>query len=1103
MSLSEDNIFSIIKSYFDTYGCSEIQKKSYETLIHSTLNRIVNEEPVIEIPQKNDQKYIVRFSDLTVDRPHILEENRNINYLIPTEARLRDLTYDAPISVNISEQLIDKNGKVIDGLTHNKITIGRIPIMLQTSKCNLFNKTPQELIKAGEDKYDNGGYFIIRGKERVLVSQERISYDVIHVFQQKKNSKYDYISEIRSMSEETGHSVLVQAKIYETGRLVYSLPYITQDIPVGIVFKSLGVDLSELQKLIPEKYYKSIYQESYFISSEEEGLDYIGKFAMHVIPKEKRVAYATQMLENELFPHLGIITSKRDRAMFLMLMLDKLIKTVEGEREPDDRDHVSNKRCETAGILIGDIFRSLYKRFVRSLAPHLQKRREIIIAISRNNTQITQGFRHCFATGNWGMQKQSYFRTGVSQVLSRLTYSATISHLRRLVIPIGKEGKNTDIRQVHNSQYGFVCPTETPEGHTSGIVKNFALLTRVSDRIPTSQVLEIIEELKDTIHLSKITFEHFEYTKILVNGVWISSTQNIQSVMSQIKQKRRNKVLHLEISVSYNSQENEISIYSDEGRLLRPLFNIDNGKIVLTDEEYSKHTGNNTHNWDDLVEQNFIEYLDSYEIENKVVAMFEKDIEREHSYCEIHPCTMLGVCGSMIPFPDHTQSPRNTYQASMVKQALGIYSISNNVRADTTVHMMQYPQKPRVYTQTSDFFHMNDLPYGINAIVAVMCYTGFNQEDSILINQSAIDRGLFRTTVYKTVVVEEKKVGNNCFDIISVPKKDIQKNHYNYQKLDERGIIQIGERVEEGDVLVGRVMSHIKKSGENVETDTSVIARKGEDGVVDKVFISKSPSGYLLVKVKMRNLRIPEIGDKFASRHAQKGTCGMVFRQEDMPFSADGIVPDIIMNPHAIPSRMTINWLLECLGGKSGVIKDEVRYATPFTSHSTNAVGNLRDKLRDCGFNQNGNEILYNGFTGEPLKVDIFMGPVYYQRLKHLVKDKIHARDHGNVQSLTRQPLEGRSRNGGLRFGEMERDCIISHGASAFLKERLFDMSDPYAMNLCTKCGEIASSDKTCRKCKHDRLQKTAVPYAFKLLMQELMAIGMKISIMPQKSQML
>ena len=344
------------------------------------------------------------------------------------------------------------------------------------------------------------------------------------------------------------------------------------------------------------------------------------------------------------------------------------------------------------------------------------------------------------------------------------------------------------------------------------------------------------------------------------------------------------------------------------------------------------------------------------------------------------------------------------------------------------------------------------------------------------------------------------------YDIRAIKKSkqfEQQKNHYNYQKLDERGIIQIGERVEEGDVLVGRVMSHIKKSGENVETDTSVIARKGEDGVVDKVFISKSPSGYFLVKVKMRNLRIPEIGDKFASRHAQKGTCGMVFRQEDMPFSADGIVPDIIMNPHAIPSRMTINWLLECLGGKSGVIKDEVRYATPFTSHSTNAVGNLRDKLRDCGFNQNGNEILYNGFTGEPLKVDIFMGPVYYQRLKHLVKDKIHARDHGNVQSLTRQPLEGRSRNGGLRFGEMERDCIISHGASAFLKERLFDMSDPYAMNLCTKCGEIASSDKTCRKCKHDRLQKTAVPYAFKLLMQELMAIGMKISIMPQKSQML
>ena len=1098
MSLSENNIFSIIKSYFDTYGCSEIQKKSYEVLINSTLNRIINEEPTIEIPQKNNQKYIVKFFDLTVDRPHFLEENRNINYLKPTEARLRDLTYDAPISINISEELIDENGRVIDGLIHNKITIGRIPIMLQTSKCNLYNKTPEELIKAGEDKYDNGGYFIIRGKERVLVSQERISYDVIHVFPQKRNSKYEYIADIRSMSEETGHSVLVQAKMYETGKLVYSLPYITQDIPVGIVFKALDIDISELQHLIPQKYYKCIFQESYFIQNTEDALDYIGKFAMHIIPKEKRIGYASQMLENELFPHLGIITSKRERALFLMLMLDKLIKTAEGEREPDDRDHISNKRCETAGILIGDIFRSLYKRFIRSLAPYLQKRREIEVAINRNSTQITQGFRHCFATGNWGMQKQSYFRTGVSQVLARLTYSSTISHLRRLVIPIGKEGKNTDIRQVHNSQYGYVCPTETPEGHTSGIVKNFALLTRVSDRIPTSQVLDIIERIENTTHVSEITFKNFNNTKILVNGVWVSSTTNIESVLSQLKEKRKKKILHFEISISYNKQENEIYIFSDEGRLLRPLFPIESQNIKLSDE-----TLKDKFSWDQLIKDNYIEYIDSHEIENKVVAMFQHEIDKEHSYCEIHPCTMLGICGSIIPFPDHTQSPRNTYQASMVKQALGIYSIANNVRADTTVHMMQYPQKPNVYTQTSDFFHMNDLPYGINAIVAIMCYTGFNQEDSILINKNAIDRGLFRTTVFKTVVIEEKKIGNNCFDIISIPKKDIQKKHYNYQKLGVNGIIQIGEKVNEGDILVGRVMSHMKKNGDNVETDTSVVAHKGEDGIVDKVFISKSPSGYLLVKVKIRNLRIPEIGDKFASRHAQKGTCGMIFRQEDMPFTQNGITPDIIMNPHAIPSRMTINWLLECLGAKSGVIKNKVRYATPFTSHSTNVVKSLQEQLRDCGFNSNGNEILCNGFTGEQLKAEIFMGPVYYQRLKHLVKDKIHARDIGNVQSLTRQPLEGRSRNGGLRFGEMERDCIISHGASAFLKERLFDMSDPYSVKLCTKCGEIASHDKICRKCKNDRLQNTAIPYAFKLLMQELMAIGMKISIIPQKSQML
>lgn len=1088
----EDDIFKVIRSYLTEYGYAYIQKKSYENLIYFQLDRIVQEEPCIQIPQSNNQVYKVKFSNVMVDKPYVIEENRKCNYLTPAEARLRDLTYDAPISVNITEELIDSQKRVVDTIFHNKVIIGRIPIMTQTSKCNLHGKTLEEIAKTGECKYDRGGYFVIKGKERVLVSQERPVYDNIHIYKQKTKNKY--IAEIRSMSEETGHSVLVQAKLTEDDSLTYSLPYICQDIPVGIVLKALGVDLRELT-MIPDKYHKKIIQESYFANTTEEALEYIGLFSMHQIPKEKRVEYSRQMLENELFPHMGIVSQKKERAMFLLLMVTKLIDTETKKRFPSDRDHISNKRCETAGILIADIFRSLYKRFFRALVPHLEKRREILVAINRNINHITKGFRHCMATGNWGTQNQAYFRKGVSQVVNRLTYSATISHFQRLVIPIGKEGKNTEIRQIHNSQYGYFCPTETPEGHSSGIVKNFSLFARISDRIPTAEVIRNINNIPGIVFIKELKYEDFSDFKIMVNGFWFASTKNPEEFVNCVKDKRQRGVINLEVSVTINDREREIYIFSDEGRVLRPLVPIKRQQMALqVRDEYL---------WSELIENHEVVYLDSYEVENHVIAMTQEEIQPYHTYCEIHPCLMLGVCGSIIPFPDHTQSPRNTYQSAMVKQALGVYSTGNDLRADTTSHMMICTQKPAVYTQTSDYLKVNDLPYGVNAIVAIMTYTGFNQEDSILINQSAIDRGLFRTNMYKTVVVEEKKMGTNSFDTISVPEQKIQKRNWNYTKLDHRGIIRSGERVEAGDVLVGKVLSKRIKSGGNEYKDTSVVAKANEDGVVDRVFISKSPSGYLLIKVKIRNMKIPEIGDKFASRHAQKGTCGMVFRQEDMPFTMEGIVPDVIMNPHAIPSRMTINWLLECVGGKSGVIKNEVRYATPFTSHSTNVVESLQDKLKECGYNRNGNEILYNGFTGEQYQAEIFIGPVYYQRLKHLVSGKIHARDFGNVQSLTRQPLEGRSRGGGLRFGEMERDCMISHGVSAFLKERLFDMSDPYQVKICNQCGEVAAYPNYCKACGNDRLQDTVIPYAFKLLTQELIAMGIKTSLMPQKSTML
>ena len=1059
-----------------------MQLDSFNNFILFGLQNIIDEDPELVVQIGKNSQYIARYSDVSVDTPYIIEADRSIRQITPNEARLRDLTYDAPVCVNVHTMLLE-NGEIIEKEKHNKIPLARIPIMLKSIKCNLYGNNSKINIKHGECELDPGGYFIIKGKERVLITQERVSYNTVFVFAQKPNSKHKHVAEIRSMSEETGHSIMIQAKILPNGKgLSFSLPYITQEIPAGIVFKAMGIDTDEdIKKILVESdinrsFVCDIIQDSKIIDTKEDALNYIGKSAMHVLPKEKREVYASQMLCNELFPHLGTTCSIINKALFLGYMLNKLISTHLGERTEDDRDHVSTKRLETAGILIGDIFRSLFKRNNNMIKQYLQKRQEIVPAISRTN-QITNGIRHCFATGNWGVQKTAYIRTGVSQVASRLTWGAVLSHLKRIVIPIGKEGKNTKIRQIHSSQFGHICPSETPEGQSSGIVKNFAFLTEVTNPISGLHIRSILDKYQEIIHINNVNLSDFDfnlnnlnkYYKILVNGIWYGLVEDTNIFIDKFIKDRNKGLIPKRVSISYNKVDKEILIYSDEGRMVRPLFKLENNKLMFKEEEQLT--------WTQLIEKNHIVYLDSYEIDNQVIATSISDItenfqNRHFDYCEIHASMILGTMASMIPYPDHTQSPRNCYQAAMGKQALGVFSLSHEQRTDTVVHLLQYPQKPLVYTHASDCMGFNQMPSGINAIVAIASYTGFNQEDSVLLNQNSIDKGLFRSFVYKTIMAEEKKRAASSFENITVPPESVRIKSYNYQKLDKNGIIYEGKKVKIGDVIIGKIINKSNKSTGEQVIDNSIVIKHGEEGVIDKVFISVTPDGYKLVKVKIRSQRIPEIGDKFASRHAQKGTCGMVLKHEDMPFTQDGIVPDIVVNPHALPSRMTINMFLECLGSKSAVHKGIFRDCTAFSESSTGIVDHLMKELGDLGFEDNGFQTMYSGYTGEEINAKIFIGPIYYQRLKHLVADKIHARDSGNVQSLTRQPLEGRSREGGLRFGEMERDCMISHGVSAFLKERLFNMSDKYCVNLCADCGQIVVTDKQCKVCGSDNIKE-------------------------------
>ena len=1013
----EEHTWKVLDSYFKTYGFVNHQIESYNDFVTHGIQRIIDEEPSITITPKKGQKYTVAFGQIEVGHPSIIEEDRSLQKIYPSNVRNRDLTYEGSVYVDIYETLTE-NDEVIDHHHHRRISIAYLPIMINSVKCNLNDKSHSEKIKLGECSKDPGGYFIINGKERVIVAQLRANYNRVQVLKQKNNSnnKYKYIAEIRSMSEETGHSVLIQTKIGLDNRsIVFSLPYIQQQIPVGIVFKALGycedeeiLKVIDLQAAKGKKYLDYILRDSYFIQTREEALEYIGKYSMHTIIKEKRVAYATQVVETELFPHLGITSPVKEKALNLGYMVNKLLMTCIGLRECHDRDNISNKRVEIVGALIYDLFRTLFKRYVNTIKLQLQRRADIMTIIPRLNI-ISKGLKSSFSTGNWGVQKNAYIRTGVSQVLSRLTYIATLSHLRRMLIQVGKEGKDAKIRQLHPSQIFFVDPAETPEGQTAGIVTNFALLCRVTKRIPTVLIRDIVEKSEYLILIKDVELGGI---KVFLNGIWLGTTEEPDELVDEFKLYRNGIMIDNDVSITYDDMEEEIRIFSDEGRFIRPVFNVVKNKLT-----FSKEDGTD---WDSLVKNNKIHYLDSNEIESSVIAMSVKELENDHSYdyCEIHPSMMLGICANTIPFPDHSQAPRNCYYSSMSKQAMGIFAESYQIRSDTISHVLEYPQRPIVSTKPSEMMGIHNMPNGINAIVAILCHRGFNQEDSVLVNRSAIDMGLFRSISYRCLTDQEKKKGTYSIENIELPALDIRKRGNNYNKLDHEGIVKIGIRVEKDDVIIGKVLTKTDKNGKEERRDISVSIKNGEDGVVDRVYVSVTPDGYRMVKVIVRNYRIPEIGDKLTSRAGQKGTIGMIYSPEDMPFTSDGIIPDIIMNAHAIPSRMTINQLMECVLGKSSIINGVYGDATPWTTNSVKISEELCNRLGEVGFERHGWETLYSGTTGEALKAKVFIGPTYYQRLKHMVKDKLHSRSQGHVTMLTRQPLEGRSREGGLRFGK-------------------------------------------------------------------------------------
>lgn len=1174
--INENDIpWAVIESYFKNKHLKQLirhQLESYNNFVNSQIENTIEMFNPVRICSEHDYikehnlyrlEILIYFKNFSIYRPQVYENNGATKILFPQEARLRNFTYSGSMTVDLDIQCIVKNGENYKNtLTYNKtikkIHIGRLPIMLRSDLCvlNQFNYLNND--KTGECKMDPGGYFIINGSEKTCLGQERAAENQVYCFNIEKNStKWSWIAEMKSIPDWKCISpkqinIMISSKNNGFGNSLYlQIPRLKNPIPLFIIFRAFNVisDKDICEKILlnnnSKDYKRILYALKASIVEANGYLTYDSAFRYILsnviytplnVDKDtgmkKKYDFALEVIENDIFPHCK---TKTQKIYMLGYMTNILLQTSFGWLKETDRDSYLNKRIDLAGPLLNNLFRNYFNKVVKDMQKQIL--REINNGSWKSNedynniinntniykivksTTIENGIKRALATGDFGIKQINSNKVGVAQVLNRLTYISSISHLRRINTPIDKSGKLVPPRRLHNSSWGFLCPAETPEGGSVGIVKNLSYMTHVTIQSNSSGLYDYILPLINIIDDIEDTKELFDKVKVFINGCWVGITNEPVKLYENLKEKKYKGIINIYTSIIFNYKLNEIRVCNDAGRLTRPVFKVKNNKMIYSinnNINIIQKLKNGELEWNDLIysgktEDSLIEYIDSYEQNNAMIAM-EPDLLNskdskyiyKYSHCEIHPSVIFGILASCIPFPEHNQSPRNTYQSAMGKQAIGMYVTNFDNRMDKTAYVLSYPMRPLVDTRLMNIIKLNNIPSGEQVIVAIGSHTGYNQEDSILFNKSAIDRGLFLATIYHTEKDEDKKLHGNE-EIRCKPDKNITKNikFANYDKVNNNGVIPENTLVEDKDIIIAKVLPIKENKNDYTKTmkytDESHIYRTHEETYVDKNYIDCNGDGYNFCKVRLRNYRKPVIGDKFSSRHGQKGTIGNIIPEQDMPFTADGLKPDIIINPHAIPSRMTIAQLKETLLGKVLVQLGMFGDGTSFSKFKMEVI---IKELQKLGYESKGNEVMYNGLTGEQLKCSIFIGPAFYQRLKHMVNDKQHSRSIGPMVNLTRQPAEGRARDGGLRFGEMERDCMISHGASRFTKGRLYDASDSYNVHICNKCGLIATFNNKehihmCRNCENRTdFKYVEIPYACKLMFQELLTMNIAPRIM-------
>tara|TARA_Y100001949_G_scaffold37135_1_gene29652 strand:+ start:544 stop:3888 length:3345 start_codon:yes stop_codon:yes gene_type:complete len=1100
---SSNKRWIVIQDILTREGIAKQHLNSFDEFLKNGIQEIINEVDKIDI-ENAEYPYKIQLGKIKLQQPRMMELDGSITHVTPTEARLRNVSYVAPLMM---EANVVEDGKILE---QRFLHIGDMPIMVKSDACILRNFSENKLIDHGEDPYDPGGYFIINGSERVIVGLEDLSYNKIIVDREKVGGKHVFKAKV--YSSIVGYRAKLELVLKDDGLVVARIPGSPVDIPVITLMRALGLEsdqgISAAVSLVDEiENELEASFEKIDVTTSKDAIVYISKRIAPGMLEEFQIKRAETLLDWGLLPHLGKqAENRKEKAQFLGEAVCKLLELKLGWIKPDDKDHYGNKVIKFAGQMLADLFRTAFRNLVRDMKYQLersgQKRGINAVAAAIRPGIITDKLNNAIATGNWGRG-----RVGVTQLLDRTNYLATISHLRRVQSPLSRTQPNFEARDLHSTHFGRICPSETPEGSNCGLVKNLALSAIISVRTNSNELVETIYDL-GTIHFTEAKPAVLrDGTRVFVDGKLIGYHPDGKKLCESLRELRRTSKISHHIGISIDEPEQagstkRLYVNCNAGRVLRPLIIIKNSKITLTSELLDK-LSKKLVSWMDLLKNGIIELIDANEEENCLISIEEKNLKK-CTHLEIFPSAILGAGASIIPYPEHNQSPRNTYESAMAKQSLGFSTPMMNTSTYVRQHFMLYPQTPIVTTKAMNLLGLDKRPAGQNCVVAVLPFDGYNIEDAIVLSKASVDRGLGRTFFYRIYESESKQYPGGMRDNFEIPNPDDNirgfKGEKSYRLLEEDGIIATECNVSGGDILIGktsppRFMEEYREFEIKgpYRRDTSISVRPSETGVVDTVVMTQSNEGGKMYKVRIRDMRIPEIGDKFASRHGQKGVLGILAKNEDLPYTADGISPDVLINPHAFPSRMTVGMMLESISGKAAAIRGSSVDASAFVGEKMDEIRNVMD---ESGFKYSGKEIMYDGRTGKPFPVEVFIGVVYYQKLHHMVADKIHARARGQVQMLTKQPTEGRARGGGLRFGEMERDCIIAYGASMILKDRLLDESDKSNVYVCERCGLVAYNDIkqrrfVCRICgDRGRVSSVSVAYAFKLLLQEMQSLN-------------